>query len=963
MSYSDFPIPTKEGYTFEGWFSSTSASANRIFYVTQKATLYAHWTANTYQVYFNANGGSVGTSSKVITYKSTYGTLPTPTMTNYEFQGWYTEISGGYKRTATTSVSTADNHTLYARWKGVTTKLSYNTNGGSSITTTKTLTYGESYGTLSTPTRTGYDFVGWYSSPTGGNLITSDTIVRAIANQTIYAQWSIKTPKITFNGNGGYLIVDDLKESKSVELKKYGVPYGTLPIPERDGYTFVGWFTTSTGTKQVFSSTILEATSSQNLYAQWQAKEYSINFDAMGGQVNPKSMRVLYDGTYGELPVPTKEGYAFIGWYTNEIGGNQVKSTTTVKTLSTQTLYARWVVATYKVTYDYNGGATSIKIDNEIIILRKTSKMTTYNGTYGAESGVLPSPGRTGYMFAGFYTELEGGKRIYANTEFKVNAEQTVYAHWIPFHTTLVMNENGGDATGILIKPIYQQAYGPLPNPTRYGYSFTGWFTSKSGSTAVTADTIMTNSTKATIYAQWRGNTYTVTFHPNGGTVDTASKEVLYEDTYDTLPKPERENHSFLGWYTEKSGGNKITSGSTVTIDKDIVLYAHWKKDNYTVKFESNGGSTVTTSKKVYNGLPYGEFPVPTRTGYDFLGWYTSESNGQLVSPTDTVELTKTLTLYAIWEPKEPTIIFMPNSGNLDKATKTVKYNELYGELPTPTLANYTFDGWFTTWTGSTQKKETSRFLDVQTHYLYAHWTPNTYIVKFDSNGGTTLSTTRSIAYDSEYGTLPIPKRSGYTFLGWFTDINAGREITAKTPLTIGKDHTLYAHWEVEKQVLTFDANGGDCEVTEKIIQKGQLYGELPQAVRTGYIFIGWFTALTGGNAITETDIVSSDTSLTVYARWVPKEVQVNFNPMGGSIDAKGKSVTFDSSYGSLPIPTYKGYTFINWFLDETGKDVVTSDTIVKTEENHTLFALWIKDEKMLKQMRRSSILGRKVLI
>lgn len=161
-----------------------------MFSDSQSRTLIAHWTANAYTVTFNANGGSVSTTSKSVSYASTYGTLPTSTRTGYTFEGWYTASFDGTKITSDSAVSITAAQTLYAHWTANTYTVTFNANGGSVSTSSKSVTYAGTYGTLPTPTRDYYDFDGWYTAASGGTKITSGTTVSITAAQTLYAHWT-----------------------------------------------------------------------------------------------------------------------------------------------------------------------------------------------------------------------------------------------------------------------------------------------------------------------------------------------------------------------------------------------------------------------------------------------------------------------------------------------------------------------------------------------------------------------------------------------------------------------------------------------------------------------------------------------------------------------------------------------------------------------------------------------------
>jgi uncharacterized repeat protein (TIGR02543 family) len=211
-------------------------------------------------VSFDPKGGSVSPTSKVVTVGAQYGTLPTPARPGYTFKGWYTAATSGTKITATTTVTATGNHTLYAQWTASSYTATFNTNGGSAVSpTSKTVTYGAQYGTLPAPTRSGCVFSGWYTATTGGTKITATTAVTATANHTLYAQWNVT---VTLGANGGSV-------SPTSKVVTVGAQYGTLPAPTRPGYTFKGWFTTTTGATIVSSATTVTATANHALYAQW----------------------------------------------------------------------------------------------------------------------------------------------------------------------------------------------------------------------------------------------------------------------------------------------------------------------------------------------------------------------------------------------------------------------------------------------------------------------------------------------------------------------------------------------------------------------------------------------------------------------------------------------------------------------------------------------------------------------
>lgn len=219
--HSNKKNPCTGGGTVELTFDNLNGSAQKsmtreyaIFVGNSKASTYSHQLETTFTlstesytttktVRFDANGGRVSPTSKVVAcssnYSNTYGTLPTPTRTGYDFDGWYTRESGGTKVTATTSVGTNPPTTLYAHWIGKKYTVTLDANGGTVSMASRTATYGSEYPALPAPTREGYSFDGWYTQKTGGTKVDENTTVTTAANHTLYAHWHLTPALAPYN--------------------------------------------------------------------------------------------------------------------------------------------------------------------------------------------------------------------------------------------------------------------------------------------------------------------------------------------------------------------------------------------------------------------------------------------------------------------------------------------------------------------------------------------------------------------------------------------------------------------------------------------------------------------------------------------------------------------------------------------------------------------------------------------
>ncbi len=151
-----------------------------------------------------------------------------------------------------------------------------------------------------------------------------------------------------------------------------------------------------------------------------------------------------------------------------------------------------------------------------------------------------------------------------------------MYARWANQQFNVYFNSNNGSCSTNNKTVTYNNPYGGLPSASRTGYTFAGWYTEISGGTNITQDTIYTDINDTALYAHWNKNSYTVTFDANGGSCSPGSITVKYDDSYGGLPTPSYYHHTFAGWYTSRSGGSKIESGSIFRETRNITLYAHW---------------------------------------------------------------------------------------------------------------------------------------------------------------------------------------------------------------------------------------------------------------------------------------------------------------------------------------------------------------------------------------------------
>ncbi|MBQ4053083.1 MAG: InlB B-repeat-containing protein [Clostridia bacterium] len=545
-----------------------------------------------YYITFDANGGEWHKSG--LTYEKY--TVPTdkngkisvlyapfdPVWEGSYFNGWYTEEKGGVKADIWRNFT--KDTTIYAQWTMLSRTITFDANGGtfadgSETATAKTNTDGQLTELPDDPTYGDYILLGWFLD---GEQITASTVFTK--STTVSALWFEPIQStVTFNANGG-AFADGTSET-TVETDEIGRLEAAPEITPPTGRSLNGWYTAiENGEKVSFPARF---TSDVTLYAIWN-EPYTITFNLNGdgaafadGTTVSKELTTDSDGKLAELPAnPTRSGYAFDGWYIDGADLNALEDITFPgQTLldyvfdRNMTVYAIWQEKTYSVTFNTNGGAFA---DGTIDLLLETD-------VYG-KVGTLPSDVTlAGYSFVGWFTETDGGSKIYTSTKF--TEDTTVYAHWrenVP--TTITLNANGGTfADGATTKTVETNEYGYLttipeeePEKTSEGeivYVFDGWYTTATGGSKLYTTTLHLDPT-ATYYAHWNElQPFDVHFDANGGTFSDGND---YKDlTTDlngklaTFPEdPTRNGYVFGGWYIDSD--TPVTSAYKFTDDETV---------------------------------------------------------------------------------------------------------------------------------------------------------------------------------------------------------------------------------------------------------------------------------------------------------------------------------------------------------------------------------------------------------
>lgn len=494
--------------------------------------------------------------------------------------------------------------------------------------------------------------------------------------------------------------------------------------------------------------------------------------------------------------------------------------------------------ATFTVQFDADGGTA---VEAQLVGEGKTATKPQ-------------NPTKEGYYFVGWFA----GDTEWSFANYSVYDNLTLKAKWERKSYTVIFDTNGGN--GDTEKTVMHGDTVKPPFPSKPKHNFLGWF---NGDTKWNFDTPITSD--ITLTAKWEGFPKKVTFDANGGAVNEKEITIPYGTQIGTLPIPERENFKFLGWFDNTD--NQITEAYIV--EENITLKAKWEDLSRKITFDANGGTVSEAELTAYCGKEIGILPTPERFLYVFLGWFESSDVSHKNKITDTTIVKDNMSLIARWEIDETirSVSFDAVGGTLSEedAVKYIKKDTAIGTLPTPQRDGYQFDGWF-----NQNNELVSEATIITANAVFsAKWTRLTNTITFDANGGIVDEEQRLVLSDDKIGTLPIPKKEGFVFVGWYEEDDINQENKISDTAIVKGDMHLVAVWESNEILIAieFDANGGTLNANEatKNVSKNAEIGTLPTPKRSGYNFEGWYYE--NGEKASSEDIATANT--TLVANWV----------------------------------------------------------------------------------------------
>ncbi len=959
--------PTRTNYTFDGWYTSSSGgtkvTASTKVTNANSHTLHARWIRDTISVELDYDGGKYNNADKftaTIPVGDAYSTVIDryrPSKSGFTFSGW-TNGSADFDLSTVATSSTPTK--LTAKWTEAGYIVTLDPNGGDAITDNQftmkhTDTYAAAGGTklTTTPTRTGYKFLGWYTASDGNNKLDSSKTYSDLKISRLYAHWEAENYDLSFNyafptsnaawkDNTGATISTPSSPSTMAKGATYNSPYPTLPTPAPNDipyyaadsttkYTFEGWYDRekdkidpSDPTKNETGSKIAGGTNGstyreagdQTLYARWgyNIEFFSNNTGNAAAETALGTLKCVTGAPYDMAKAPAepkKPGYEFAGWYNapdNSAGTRFEPAANDTADGSVNKLYAHWTPAVYTVSFDANGGEA----------VTKTEKVT-FDSTYPKD---LPTPAsRTGYTFAGWFPAKDGGTKVEGGTtKVTATSDHTLYAHWDPLELTLNFNYNfpGGITQDTSTHPNI------TPTKAKYG-------------------------------------------QPYGTALPARNPASVTSD--------EKVTYTFDGWYTtaeDKNGnpdgtggvtGQKVQSSLPVELEysgTSAALYARWK---YRVSFYANLNPDATSQSPIsgvtldaVSGSRYGKLPGQPSGNPSkyFLGWFTEPTGGTEIKDTTIADGTTTK-LYAHWgDTRTCTITLNGNGYTFPEGYPTSEiieygqdHSKLFDNISDPARDGYTFLGWYLNAEGTGSAVTRSSIVNGD-RTLYAKWKINTCKVTLNLNYSS-ATTVKNVDYGTELSkALTDPERAGYAFEGWFTDQKCENPADLKAVVT--GDLTLYAKW-IKAERVNLMVNGGALSSGTPAyvnVYEGGKY-KLPIPTWTGCTFLGWYTQETGGALVRPEDTVPAPSAIpsTLYAHWSPMDVTVTFDPNGATNhQANTRTYKVGAKYGTgLGTLLWSGYKFMGWYTQPAGGEKVGPDTVVSVKSNDdltiTLYAHW----------------------
>ena len=796
ISFLPTNIGTKAGYQFTGeWyydsnFTKQVTASNLPFPTTDVVNVYAKWTPASYTIQFNSQGGNPiadesYTIETSVTLKngSNYVDRYVPVYAYRTFQGWYENEAGSGVEVTTVGPGRIGDLTLYARWLKKIYTIKYDYNGGAAVAGGN---YPETYQvdddiTIGAATHTTNRFGGWKDRTLGKVLENNKLPSSDPSNLDLVVIWDVSYT-ITFNTGVPDVAAPAIITTFVSEPKE-------LPSVLRQGYTFKGW-KDADGSIHA-GGKVYNGDADVTLTAVWEIETYSVTFTAEGIEGYPQKKNFTIESVVTDFPQPNRKGYIFQGWY----NGTDIVTSIPKGTSADISLTAKWEEIQYKLVYEDEKGFAS-----------QSDSYTVE--TYASKSLPVVAK-RNDYDFAGWF--MNGVKQDVVPFDWETKQTPiafTLEAKWtvIPYAVKFDLNyEGGGMLKGDQYTYNAEQGMENLPDKTvatRTGYMLKGWYENAQG-TGEPITQIAAGTGEKTLYAQWTPNEYHITYHWNGGNELSSAPITFIYNEGTTLPTAEemrKDHYTFAGWTREASSMNYVTQVEANQYAEDQIFYAQWTPTNYTIQFNTNGGTTVASLNYSYGSET--TLKKSYRNGYTFEGWYadaalTQPIGEKVTSGTIPANSPTTLSFYAKWTPNQYKITYDTYGGKIQSGQVDSYHTGEEVMLPMDVKRDgFSFAGWYADdlLTKPVTKIEAGDFGDKT---FYATWSrgfsviiasPKEGVIKV-KQGDQAIASGTPLAKGTELTISAEPTTSGYVLKKLV--INDKEYTTSPQTVTIGEENLI----------------------------------------------------------------------------------------------------------------------------------------------------------------------------
>ena len=962
--------PVREGFIFEGWFTSptggTKISNGDTVTVDDIETLYAHWKLIEFTLAYDENAADShrrNYSSCGWTNTLTVASLPG----NWGRKGW--DFLGWSRNSVSDDVEfgvgaeipnvggvlgvvDGGTNVLYAVWEKHRMDIPlYDEFSGDEPITNIVAYIDETYDGLPTNLLHYANwFEGWWTDPTNGEEIVNGQMVTSTNIFALYARW---TPKEIYDVTVLWRDADGVETNET--QKVYEMDPAEMPGDDVAniwvGHTFLRW--------EPGDYSCIET--NMDFVAIYKTNEYNVAFYPSGGQGYMPPMANIVYGTETNLTANAfrrgkTDAWAFAGWSLDENATNvtdviytnsQEVVNLTAEDGATVELHAVW---------DRNLTDYSIAAKTEIVLSADDEgKWVATNDFEVVGDSMIKTVGDISSA-----TLLTG--KVYGNgtLSFDWRADATVFSYGLPGMPSsnpppeFKFSVAGDTMLSTTLSDEWHHFETNITNAA-FSESELSW----------SADSIILGHYILLANIEWvPEGLCMVSFDANGGDGEMDAAE-FYAGEYGTLPRNAftKVGYAFDGW-RDGDGGEYVDRAAKVIVTNATTLTAQWIANPYTIHFDANGGSgDMPDQPLVYDVESEVASNAFAKTGYTFTQWKFGDkfyADGEVVSNL-TATADEVLEFIAQWDANNYAIKFNANGGDGEMPPQAAVYDdELALQANAFTRTGYIFDGWSfgeETFAEGAILSNLTTVADGEV-ILSAVWSPIEYTISFAPGDASGTMEDVSIKYD-ESVKLPACgfSRTGYTFGGWSCggDNFADGAYVLNLSDTDGDVVVLTATWLANKYTVKFSANGGDGEMlSQAAAYDEELALQASTFTRTGYIFNGW---LFGEEAFADGAIVSNitavaDGEVTLSAVWNPIEYTISFAPGGGSGTMGDVTLKYDESV-KLPTCGFSrtGYTFNGWsFGGNNFADGAYVDNLSDTDGDEVvLTATWLANKYTVK--------------